>query len=168
MLVGIAAGGTTPYVWGALQYAQSIHAATAMICCVQMAPPLPVAVDHMIRLLVGPEVLTGSTRLKAGTATKLVLNMITTTVMVQRGKAWGNLMVDVKATNAKLRDRATRILTKQCALDRKAAFELLDQAQGQVKVALVMHKLELSYEQALEQLRNSEGHLRPLLGDPVC
>ena len=166
-VLGIAAGGTTPYVWGALDYAKQCQAATAMLCCVDLPTPLPVEIDHLIALPVGPEVLTGSTRMKAGTATKLALNMITTAVMVQRGKAWGNLMVDVKASNAKLRDRAARMLVKQCQLDRKAAFELLDQAHGQVKVALVMNKLQLSNEQAVEQLQQTDGHLRPLLGDPA-
>jgi N-acetylmuramic acid 6-phosphate etherase len=167
MLVGIAAGGTTPYVWGALRYAQTVGAGAAMLCCVSLPLPLPVDVDHLITLAVGPEVLTGSTRMKAGTATKLVLNMITTAVMVHRGKAWGNLMVDVKASNAKLRDRAARILIKQCALNRDAAFTLLDQAQGQVKTALVMHKLGLNREEAMAKLEQSHGHLRPLLGEPI-
>lgn len=166
LLMGIAAGGTTPYVWGALHYAKQCRAGTGMLCCVELSLPLPVVVDHLIALPVGPEVLTGSTRMKAGTATKLALNMITTAVMVQRGKAWGNLMVDVKASNAKLRDRAARILAKQCDLDRDAAFGLLDQAHGHVKVALVMHKLNIPRELAITQLQHSGGHLRPLIGDP--
>lgn len=167
LLMGITAGGTTPYVWGALRHAQSQGAGTAMLCCVNLPDLLPVEVDHMIVLPVGPEVVTGSTRMKAGTATKLVLNMITTAVMVQRGKVWGNLMVDVNASNAKLRDRAARMLSKQCSMDREHAFELLDRAQGQVKVALVMHKLNLSREDAISALDQVNGFLRPLLGDPM-
>lgn len=167
LLMGIAAGGTTPYVWGALQYAQQCRAGTAMLCCVDLSLPLPVAVDHLITLAVGPEVITGSTRMKAGTATKLALNMITTGVMVQRGKVWGNLMVDVKASNAKLRDRAARMLGKQCQINRQAAFDLLDQAHGQVKVALVMHKLKLTRLEAVKRLQTTSGRLRPILGEPL-
>ena len=188
VVVGIAAGGTTPYVWGALDFAYQRGAATALITCVPIqslkirpraavVPPnepmptvgpakLPAHVDHPIELLVGPEVVTGSTRLKAGTATKLALNMISTTTMVQLGKTWGNLMVDVRATNAKLRDRALRILTWQLAIDRDAAQQLLDQASGSVKLALVMGKLKLSAAEAQQKLDAHAGHLRPLLGSP--
>ncbi|MAX25515.1 MAG: N-acetylmuramic acid 6-phosphate etherase [Phycisphaeraceae bacterium] len=166
-LLGIAAGGTTPYVWGALAYAKTCGAVTGMLCCVALPKPLPVEVDHLITLPVGPEVVTGSTRMKAGTATKLALNMISTSVMVQHGKAWGNLMVDVKATNAKLRDRAARILAKQCQLDRADAFTLLDQSGGLVKVALVMHHLKLSPQQASERLAEVDGKLGSLLGRPI-
>lgn len=167
MLVGIAAGGTTPYVWGALEYAKNCDAATAMICCVQMPKPLSVDINYMIELLVGPEVLTGSTRLKAGTATKLVLNMITTATMVKRGKAWGNLMVDVKASNIKLRDRAARIIAKQCKINREQASQLLEQAHGQVKAALVMDQLKVSYEQAVLKIQQCDGNLRDVLGEPL-
>jgi N-acetylmuramic acid 6-phosphate etherase len=166
-LLGIAAGGTTPYVWGALAYAKSRGTVTGMLSCVDLPKPWPVDVDHMIALPVGPEVVTGSTRMKAGTATKLALNMITTSVMVQRGKVWGNLMVDVKATNAKLCDRAARILARQCQLDRADAFALLDQSGGMVKVALVMHHLKLTQAQAHQRLESVQGKLDQLLGRPI-
>ena len=172
VVVGIAAGGTTPYVWGALQQAKDVGAVTALICCVPLESlqgrdgRLPVEIDYGIELLVGPEVITGSTRLKAGTATKLTLNMITTTTMVQLGKAWGNLMVDLRASNAKLRDRAVRILTTQCEVDRDEAATLLEQAEGRVKVALVMGRLGVQAEEAMRKLEETDGRLRPLIGSP--
>ena len=188
MVVGIAAGGTTPYVWGALQAARERGCATGLICCVPLktlmtrarapvvkpneptplpaVPKLPAEVDHVIELLVGPEVLTGSTRMKAGTATKLALNMITTSAMLQQGKAWGNLMVDMRATNAKLHDRAMRILTSQTDLPRDRAANLLEQAGGRVKLALVMARLKCSAHEAQAQLDEHHGKLRPLLGPP--
>ncbi|MEX0653243.1 MAG: N-acetylmuramic acid 6-phosphate etherase [Phycisphaeraceae bacterium] len=187
-LVGIAAGGTTPYVWGGLAFAREHGCATALLTCVPaktlmtrerapvvkanqpVAPPppprLPVELDHIIELPVGPEAVTGSTRMKAGTATKLALNMISTTVMIQLGKTWGNLMVDLRATNAKLRDRALRILTQQTDLDRAAAGDLLDAAAGSVKLALVMARLHLDADAARRRLDEAQGHLRPLLGPP--
>ncbi|MBB6429726.1 N-acetylmuramic acid 6-phosphate etherase [Algisphaera agarilytica] len=188
-LVGIAAGGTTPFVWGAIEFARNKGAATGIITCVklstlrkpiQRAPLVPgnapvdlpappeeqFRVDHPIELIVGPEVVTGSTRLKAGTATKLALNMITTTTMVQLGKTWGNLMVDVRATNDKLTDRAQRILMQQLGIDREAAGELLDQADGRVKLALVMHRKNLDAEAAEALIDEHGGKLRPILGSP--
>lgn len=187
-LVGIAAGGTTPYVWGALAFAREHQTTTALITCVPakslmtrpraavvpanqpLAPPpppqLPQPIDHIIELIVGPEVITGSTRMKAGTATKLALNMISTTTMVQLGKAWGNLMVDLRATNNKLRDRALRMLSYQCRLERDAAAQLLDAAHGRVKVALVMHHKQVNAAEAEQLLEQTEGKLRPLLGPP--
>lgn len=163
-LVGIMAGGTTPYVWGALEFAKQKNAATALICCVHLAEAPHV--DHLIELVTGPEVVTGSTRMKAGTITKLALNMISTAVMIQRGKTWGNLMVDLRATNAKLRDRAARILTSQTNLDRPAALALLDQAEGRVKTALVMQLRNLSADEANTLLEKNHGQLRPILGPP--
>jgi len=171
VVVGIAAGGTTPYVHGALRFARARGAVTGLICCVHLdpAPPTDVAV-HLVELLVGPEVLTGSTRMKAGTATKLALNMISTTTMVQLGKAWGNLMVDVRASNIKLRDRAARIITSQTGLSRDQALALLDQAQGRVKHALVMAKRRVGYEEAdglLVQAFGQGKKLRDLIGNPA-
>jgi N-acetylmuramic acid 6-phosphate etherase len=173
VVVGLAAGGTTPYVLGGLVIAKKNGAATALVCCVDCSGGGAAAgragengADHIIELPVGPEVVTGSTRMKAGTATKLVLNMISTTTMVQLGKTWGNLMVDLRATNAKLRDRAVRMLTGQCDLDRQGALCLLDEAQGQVKVALVMAQLGLSASQARNKLDAHGGRLRPILGPP--
>lgn len=187
-VVGIAAGGTTPFVWGALDRSRHLGAATGLICCVPVrtlmsrprakvvkpnepmqAPPppkLPVAIDHAIELLVGPEVVTGSTRMKAGSATKLALNMISTTTMIQLGKVWGNLMVDLRATNAKLRDRALRILSTQTDLDRDAAGELLDAADGRVKLALVMARMKVDADEARSLLTQHGGRLRPILGPP--
>lgn len=119
-----------------------------------------------IELLVGPEVLTGSTRLKAGTATKLALNMISTATMVRLGRVWGNLMVDVRATNAKLQDRAKRIICRQMDLEAAQAESLLLAAGGRVKVALVMARKQVGVLEAERLLEQSQGHLRPLLGQP--
>ena len=164
VVVGIAAGGTTPYVLGALTFAKERGASTGMLCCARLRENK--GIDHVIELCVGPEVLTGSTRLKAGTATKLALNMISTTTMVQLGKAWGNLMVDLRATNVKLRDRAIRILTSQTDLSRQAAAELLDRAAGRVKLALVMAKRNVDAGEAQRVLDANHGLLRPILGPP--
>ncbi len=187
-VVGIAAGGTTPFVWGALGESKRRGAATSLLCCVpvktlmirhrapvvkanqplDLPPPprLPVDIDFPVELLVGPEVVTGSTRLKAGTATKLALNMITTTAMIQLGKVWGNLMVDLRASNAKLRDRALRIIASQTDLDRDEAAELLDQADGRVKLALVMARRKVDAARAQALLDEHGGKLRPILGSP--
>ncbi len=187
-LIGIAAGGTTPYVWGAIHFAKTRGATTSLICCVPVkslmvrpkaqvvaanrtvdvppAPSLPAPVDHAIELIVGPEVVTGSTRLKAGTATKLALNKITTIAMVQLGKVWGNLMVDLRASNVKLQDRAIRIICSQTDLNRKQAAELLVRADGMVKTALVMERMGIGAEQANRLLDEHNGQLRPILGPP--
>ena len=141
MLIGIAAGGTTPYVRGGLEWAARMYdrPLTAMISCAEVAAPE--GVEHLIILRTGPEVLTGSTRMKAGTATKLALNIISTTLMVQEGRVYGNLMVDVRASNAKLQDRAARIISTLTGLDREKAFHILKEADLELKTALVMcHK----------------------------
>jgi len=159
-VIGIAASGTTPYVHRALEYARSLSAATALICC---SPPPEDAldvVDILILPITGPEVVTGSTRMKAGTATKLVLNMITTGVMIRLGKTFGNLMVDLRATNAKLRDRSERILMEVCSIDRDAARALLDRAGASVKTAIAMHKLGVSREEAERALEEGGGVIR--------
>lgn len=174
VLIGIAAGGTTPYVQGGIQLANQHGAATALMCCVTReqlqsdnnALAALAAMDHLIALPVGPEVVTGSTRMKAGTATKLALNMISTAVMVRLGKTWGNLMVDLRATNAKLRDRAARILQSQCDLSRDAALHLLDEAEGRVKHALIMHLKQVDFNEANALLEHHQQQLRPILGDP--
>jgi N-acetylmuramic acid 6-phosphate etherase len=188
IVVGIMAGGTTPYVWGALRFAADRNAATALICCVTLhtilprskaplhtakdkptaphKPQLPVQVDHPIELVVGPEVVTGSTRMKAGTATKLALNMITTGAMIQLGKTWGNLMVDLRATNTKLADRASRILMTQCDLSREQALKLLESAGGRVKIALVMANRNIDAPAAQLLLDRHQQKLRPILGAP--
>ncbi|MEM6596870.1 MAG: N-acetylmuramic acid 6-phosphate etherase [Cyanobacteria bacterium P01_D01_bin.36] len=162
VVVGITAGGTTPYVHGALQAAKQRGAATIFIACVP-AEQVPVDADVDIRLIVGPEVLAGSTRLKAGTVTKLALNILSTGVMVKLGKVYGNRMVDVAVTNTKLRDRAIRILRDLTELDRAAAGALLDESDLQVKVALVMHLAGLEKEAAIAALQSTDGNLRSAL-----
>jgi N-acetylmuramic acid 6-phosphate etherase len=117
-------------------------------------------VDILILPIVGPEVLTGSTRMKAGTATKLVLNMITTGAMIRIGKSYGNLMVDLQATNAKLSDRAERIIIEVCGLSREDARDLLQRARGGVKRAIVMHLLSVDADEADARLRNEGGVIR--------
>jgi N-acetylmuramic acid 6-phosphate etherase len=162
-VVGIAASGTTPYVRRALTYARSIGAATALVAC---SPPPQDAldvVDILIMPLTGPEVVTGSTRMKAGTATKLVLNTITTGAMIRLGKTFGNLMVDLRATNDKLRDRSERILMEVCEIDRQQARALLDRAGGTVKTAIVMHYLGAEREEAERVLDKSGGVIRRIL-----
>jgi N-acetylmuramic acid 6-phosphate etherase len=159
VVMGIAAGGTTPFVHGALRRAIELNAKTIFLSCVQPVPDEP-TVDVVIRPLTGPEVLTGSTRLKAGTATKLVLNQITTLAMVQLGKCYENLMVDLKASNEKLRDRAARIVATITGLDPAAAHPLLQQANGQVKVAIIMHTHGVGIDEAQSILDSCHGHLR--------
>ncbi|MEL7334295.1 MAG: N-acetylmuramic acid 6-phosphate etherase [Cyanobacteria bacterium J06560_2] len=162
VVVGITAGGTTPYVHGALDAAKQRGAGTIFMACVP-ADQVPVDVDVDIRLIVGPEVLAGSTRLKAGTVTKLALNILSTGVMVKLGKVYGNRMVDVAVTNTKLRDRAIRILSDLTELDREAASELLDRSDLQVKVALVIHLAGLEKEAAIAALHSADGNLRSAL-----
>jgi N-acetylmuramic acid 6-phosphate etherase len=163
-VIGIAAGGTTPYPLGALTFAKTQVAEpplTAFIACTPV--PRPAHADHLIVLASGPEVLTGSTRLKAGTVTKLALNTISTTLMVRAGKAYGNLMVDVRATNAKLRDRAARIVAELTGRDRPAAFALLDAAGGAVKTAVVMARCALDRTAAEARLAAHSDRLDRVL-----
>jgi N-acetylmuramic acid 6-phosphate etherase len=165
-LLGIAAGGTTPYVLGALEWAGQSAAArplTALLVCSPM--PRPAFVDHLVVVAVGPEVLTGSTRMKAGTATKMVLNTISTTLMVRAGRVYQNLMVDLRATNSKLRDRAARIVSTLTSLDRPAALDLLDRAGGAVKTAILMHRLDLPRDRAEALLAAHRGRLDLALGE---
>jgi N-acetylmuramic acid 6-phosphate etherase len=162
VVMGIAAGGTTPFVHGALRRAIDRGAKTIFLSCVQPVPNEP-PVDVVIRPLTGPEVLTGSTRLKAGTATKLVLNQISTIAMVQLGKCYENLMVDLKASNQKLRDRAVRMIATITGLNPQASAVLLDEAAGHVKVAIVMHHHRTGPEEAARILQGFAGRLRPSL-----
>lgn len=162
VVVGITAGGTTPYVHGALEAAQQRGAIAIFMACVPRSQ-VPASHDLDIRLLVGPEILAGSTRLKAGTATKMALNILSTGIMVQLGKVYGNRMVDVSVTNTKLRDRAIRILSDLAELDRPAAAELLDRSGQRVKLALLMHWGNLSADEAETCLNNHQGHLRQAL-----
>jgi N-acetylmuramic acid 6-phosphate etherase len=162
-VMGIAAGGTTPFVRGALLRARERGAATIFLCCVAASPGEPPA-DIVIRPLTGPEVLTGSTRLKAGTATKLVLNQITTLAMVRLGKVYQNLMVDLRATNQKLHDRSARIVQMLTGLTRPQSLALLRSADGEVKTAIVMHGRELDAKGARALLEAVGGGLRGALG----
>jgi N-acetylmuramic acid 6-phosphate etherase len=159
VVMGIAAGGTTPFVRGALVQAKELGAKTIFLCCVEKNDGEP-AVDVTIRPITGPEVLTGSTRLKAGTATKLVLNQITTLSMVRLGKAYENLMVDLRATNQKLRDRAVRIVTMITGACRDEAFKLVESAAGETKTAIVMKKRGIDADTARRILANRQGDLR--------
>jgi N-acetylmuramic acid 6-phosphate etherase len=160
--MGIAAGGTTPFVWGALQRARQRGTKTIFLCFVQKMAGEP-EVDVVIRPATGPEVLTGSTRLKAGTATKLVLNQITTLAMVRLGKVHENLMVDLRATNQKLWDRGARIVAELTGLSREEAMNLLRQADGHVKTAVVMRRKNVTADQAAARLNQCGGILRRAL-----
>jgi N-acetylmuramic acid 6-phosphate etherase len=162
VVMGIAAGGTTPFVHGALRKAAQRGAKTVFLSCVQPVPNEP-TVDVVIRPLTGPEVVTGSTRLKAGTATKLVLNTISTLAMVRLNKVYENLMVDLRATNVKLWDRGARIIGILTGLEKEAALELLKKSGGHVKVAIVMHKRSASLNEAQALLERAHGKLRDAL-----
>ncbi len=160
-VIGLTAGGTTPYPLGAIEIARSRGALTALVTCGTV--PAHFVADHVIHIETGPEVLAGSTRLKAGTATKLVLNMMSTALMVRRGKVHDGLMVDVSATNDKLRDRAARIVVRLTGESREDAFALLDEAGGRVKVAVIMRSLHVSRGEAEARLEASDGSLRGAL-----
>jgi N-acetylmuramic acid 6-phosphate etherase len=158
-VIGIAASGRTPYVIGALNYAKELNATTAAISCNKNAEMSKHA-DIAIEIETGPEVLTGSTRLKAGTAQKLVLNMISTASMIGIGKAYENLMVDVQATNEKLIERSKRIIMEATQVDYETAASYYEQAQHHVKTAIVMILLKCSYNEAVEKLTESNGFVR--------
>ena len=158
-VVGIAASGVTPYVIGALKRAKRLGAATVMLSC-NPKVKLPVKVDVTINPVVGPEVVTGSTRMKAGTATKLVLNTLTTAAMIRLGKVHDNLMVDLKASCAKLRDRSERIVMELTGRTRKQSAKLLADAGGGVKLAVVMHFRDVSRSTAGRILKASDNSLR--------
>lgn len=159
VVVGITAGGTTPYVHGALDAARQRGATTVFIACVPQAQA-SIQVDVDIRLIVGPEILAGSTRLKAGTVTKLALNIISTGTMVQLGKVYGNRMVDVAVTNTKLHDRALRILCDLTDLSREEAAYLLERSGRKVKLALLMHWTGLDKDAGDRLLAEHQGNLR--------
>ncbi|MBI3929238.1 MAG: N-acetylmuramic acid 6-phosphate etherase [Armatimonadetes bacterium] len=154
VVVGISASGRTPFVLGAVRRGREVGAATAGIYCNPSAP-LADLVEHGILLEVGPEVLSGSTRLKAGTATKMVLNMISTAAMVRNGRCLGNLMIDVMPSCDKLRDRSVRILSDASGLDREEAARILEQAGGELRLATVMARGQLGADQARELLASS-------------
>ncbi len=161
-VIGISAGGTTPYVHGALAEAKKRKAKTVFISCVPQEQ-FKVEVDVDIRLLTGAEILAGSTRLKAGTVTKMALNIISTGVMVQLGKVYGNRMIDVSVTNSKLLDRALRIITDLTDLDREQAKELLTSSGSKVKLALLMHGQNLNEFEAQNLLNKHQGNLHKAL-----
>jgi N-acetylmuramic acid 6-phosphate etherase len=165
-VVGIAASGTTPYVRAALGRAQTLGARTVLVTCAEPPAVLRETVDACIVVVTGPEVITGSTRMKAGTATKLVLNTITTGAMVRLGKTWGNLMVDLQAWSDKLRDRGERIVMEVTGTDRETARAAIAAAGGRVRTAIVMVARKLDAAAAEELLTRHDHHLRPILGDP--
>ncbi len=165
-VVGIAASGTTPYVRIALEHARSVGASTAIVACSPPPPETLHQADIAIVAVTGPEVVTGSTRLKAGTATKLILNMITTGAMIRLGKTFGNLMIDLRATNVKLVDRSERIVAEVCAVPREEARALLERAGGAVKLAIVMHALGVSKEEAVRRLEQGGGVVRRVVNAP--
>jgi N-acetylmuramic acid 6-phosphate etherase len=161
-VVGIAASGRTPYVLGAVARARELGAATIGISCTP-GSELSRAVEIIIEPLVGPEVVAGSTRMKAGTAAKLVLNMLSTAVMIRLGHVYGNLMVNVQPTNAKLRDRAVRIIAEAAGVDRERAAEVLAAAGDTVKVAIVMARLGIAREAAEKRLSAAHGRVSEAL-----
>jgi len=163
-VVGIAASGQTPYVLAALDHARSVGAAAIGFACNRGAP-IEEHADIMITVVAGPEVLAGSTRMKAGTATKMVLNMLTTGAMVRLGKTYGNLMVDLQATNAKLITRTVRILQKLSGQTAADAEALLQRCDGDLKTAIVCNKLDLSPDAARAKLEAANGRLRLALGE---
>ena len=165
VLVGIAASGRTPYVLGGVKFARGLGALTIGLSCVP-GSLLAQAAEVEITPATGPEVVTGSTRMKAGTATKLVLNMLSTGALVRLGYVYGNLMVNVQPTNDKLRDRAARIISTLTGLDAAAALGLLDGA-GAVKTAVVMHRLGLNREAAEARLAAAKGRLRGALAEAM-
>jgi N-acetylmuramic acid 6-phosphate etherase len=166
VVVGIAASGVTPFVRAALGRAQTLGARTVLVACSEPPALLRETCDVSIVVRTGPEVVTGSTRMKAGTATKLVLNTLTTGAMIRLGKTYGNLMVDLQATNAKLVDRGQRIVMEVAGVDRERAREAIALAGGRVRTAIVMLRAGVDREAAENLLAANDYHLRPILGDP--
>ncbi|MCC9603899.1 N-acetylmuramic acid 6-phosphate etherase [Stieleria sp. JC731] len=159
VVVGIATSGRTPYVIGGLTYANSIDAFSIGLACNEGSPLSNIAA-LMITPIVGPELISGSTRMKAGTATKMILNMLTTGVMVQLGKTYGNLMVDLRASNTKLVARTRRLMSRITGISIGQAQHILEQCDGDLKTAVVCHQCGVSMEQAQRLLRQAKGHLR--------
>lgn len=162
LVIGITASGRTPYVIGALSAARGLGAATAAIVNVTASELAKVA-DITMAAVTGPEALTGSTRLKAGTAQKLILNLLTTAAMVRLGKVYSNLMVDVRATNVKLQDRAIRIVMAAAEVDHASAREALKRCEGECKRAIVMLCLKVTPEEAAQKLLTARGWVRTAL-----
>lgn len=165
-VVGIASSGRTPYVIGALTEAHQIGAKTIFLSCVPPAGGLTTFVDVFITPIVGPEIVAGSTRMKAGTATKLVLNMLSTISMIKIGKVYNNLMVDVQASNAKMIDRGTRIIMEITNTDYETARSALNHANGSAKVAIIMLVKGVDLDDAVAQLERHKGFLREVLKEP--
>jgi len=166
VVVGIAASGTTPYVRAALGKAQTLGATTVLLTCAMPPKVLAETCDVIINPVVGPEVLTGSTRLKAGTATKLVLNTLSSGAMIRLGKAFGNLMVDLMALSAKLHDRGERIVMEVGGVSREEARQAIERAKGSVKLAIVMVRRKVDAAEARRLLETADGFVRPVVGDP--
>ncbi|MDX2208217.1 MAG: N-acetylmuramic acid 6-phosphate etherase [Gemmatimonadales bacterium] len=166
MVVGIAASGATPFVAGAVTAARAAGAATALVTCAEPPAALAAECDAVIRIDVGPELVTGSTRLKAGTATKLVLNQLTTGALVRLGKTYGNLMVDLEARNAKLRDRGERIVGEVLGTAPEVARDAIARAGGSVRTAIVMLHLRVDRAAAEEALDRVDRRLRAIVGPP--
>jgi N-acetylmuramic acid 6-phosphate etherase len=166
VVVGIAASGTTPFVQAALSRAHELGARTVFLSCSKPPRQLAGTCDVFITVLVGPEIVTGSTRMKAGTATKLVLNTLTTGAMIRLGKTYGNLMVDLRAWNDKLVDRSQRIVMETTGLDRATAQRVIEAAEGSVKTAIVMARRGVAKSEAEQLLAKHAGQLRPIVGDP--
>lgn len=166
VVVGIAASGTTPYVRAALGKAQTLGATTVLLTCAMPPKVLAETCDVIINPVVGPEVLTGSTRLKAGTATKLVLNTLSSGAMIRLGKAFGNLMVDLMALSAKLHDRGERIVMEVGGVSREEARQAIERATGSVKLAIVMVRRKVDAAEARRLLETADGFVRPVVGDP--
>jgi N-acetylmuramic acid 6-phosphate etherase len=165
-VLGIATSGTTPYVHGALKRAKERGARTGFLLCTHPSEQILESNDVVIAPLVGPEVITGSTRMKAGTATKLVLNTISTAAMVKTGRVYGNLMVDLQVTCQKLQDRGERILMDTLGVPREEAARLLDASGGHVKTAIVMSRLSLDAEEARQRLESLGGSIAAVIGHP--
>jgi N-acetylmuramic acid 6-phosphate etherase len=166
VVIGIAASGTTPFVQAAITRAKSRGARTALVSCSEPPRELTGTCDVCVTVLVGPEIVTGSTRMKAGTATKLVLNTLTTGAMIRLGKIYGNLMVDLRAWNDKLVDRSQRIVMETTGLDRGSAKRVIEAAEGSVKIAIVMARRGVAKDEAERLLAEHAGRLRPIVGDP--
>jgi len=160
-VLGITTSGMAAYVMGALEQAKEIGASTGLLICNESKDRE--YIDTVIKVIVGPEIVTGSTRMKAGTATKLVINMITTTAMIRINKTYGNLMVDLMALNKKLWDRGARIVKHCTNIEYDKSLEILKKAEGKVKTALVMGSLNISYEDATKRLEKVSGNLRDVL-----
>jgi N-acetylmuramic acid 6-phosphate etherase len=166
VVVGIAASGTTPFVQGALLRAQALGARTVFLTCSEPPGLMLDRCDVTIVVRTGAEVVAGSTRMKAGTATKLVLNTLTTGAMIRLGKTYGNLMVDLKVSNTKLVDRGERIVMEVARVDRDTARRAIEAAGGRVRTAIVVASQRCSAEEAEALLARHDNHLRPILGNP--